>query len=143
MSHHDHKQSTHSTERDSNSTERNTFQRDSRQRDSIEREGFQRDSRKISKFVGIDPRAVGYVLGKNKINIKDIAADAKEQTGKSVFIQWIPPDIYWGSFKITSHSQNAIDFARDEIKTLEKEFVHKIEDGIFHYPKINKQSFHR
>jgi hypothetical protein len=95
--------------------------------------------RKISKFVGIDPRAVGYVIGKSKINIKEIAVDTLHNTGKSVFIQWIPPDIYWGSFKITSESQDAIHFAKDKIKTLEKEFVHKVEDGIFNYPKINKQ----
>ena len=113
---------------------------DSSYRDSSHRESLTRTKpRKISKYVGIDPRAVGYVLGKSKINIKDIAADALEHTGKSVFIQWIPPDIYWGSFKITSVSQDAIDFATDEIKTLEKEFVHKVEDGVFHYPKINKQ----
>lgn len=96
-------------------------------------------SKKISKFVGIDPRAVGYVIGKSKNNIKEIAVDILHKTGKSVFIQWIPPDIYWGSFKITSVSLDAIDLARDEIKTLEKEFVHKVEDGIFNYPKINKQ----
>ena len=93
----------------------------------------------MSEFVGVDPRAVGFILGKQHSNIKDIAADVLDKTNSTVFIKWCPPDIYWGSFKITSSNKHSIRMARHRIRDLEKEFVHKVEDGILPYPKLNRK----
>jgi hypothetical protein len=89
---------------------------------------------KMHAFVGLDPRAVGYVMGKGRKNLRKIGNDVFRSVGAKVYIQWNAPKKLWGRFVICSYNMDAVNMAKTRLKELEASFLLKVESGAIAYP---------
>lgn len=85
---------------------------------------------KICEELNVDPRCVGFCIGKHRVNLRRVGNEVYQKTGNTVYIKYVtPPGYEWGFFKIISRSQDGIEIAKTEIKKMEKEFLDLIRDG--------------
>ena len=85
---------------------------------------------KICEELNVDPRCVGFCIGKHRVNLRRVGNEVYQKTGSTVYIKYItPPGYEWGFFKIISRSQEGIDIAKEEIKKMETDFLELIRDG--------------
>lgn len=85
---------------------------------------------KICEELNVDPRCVGFCIGKHRVNLRRVGNEVYQKTGNTVYIKYVtPPGYEWGFFKIISRSQDGIEIAKIEIKKMEKEFLDLIRDG--------------
>lgn len=87
-------------------------------------------SSKICDELNVDPRCVGFCIGKHRVNLRRVGNEVYQKTGTTVYIKYVtPPGYEWGFFKIISRSQDGIEIAKTEIKKMESEFLELIRDG--------------
>jgi hypothetical protein len=85
---------------------------------------------KICEELNVDPRCVGFCIGKHRVNLRRVGNEVYQKTGTTVYIKYVtPPGYEWGFFKIISRSQDGIEIAKIEIKKMESEFLELIRDG--------------
>ena len=98
------------------------------------------ETSKFSLELEVDPRTVAYCIGRGKSNLKDIGNQVLEKTGNSVYIKYInPKTTNWGHFSIVSHSDTAIEIARDLIRESEGKFLANKQDYRIHPTTLDFQ----
>lgn len=87
-------------------------------------------SSKICEELNVDPRSVGFCIGKHRVNLRRVGNEVYQKTGTTVYIKYItPPGYEWGFFKIISRSKEGIEIAKKEIKKMEFDFLELIREG--------------